>query len=368
MAMKEDGSRSKSKAKDDNWDHETKKPKKAEEISIEDLGLSVRVVDVLKKAGLETVEEVVAKMAEGEAEFRTIPGIGPKAYKEVQKQLQIKGYSKDENNIPNLESKKYKSKGKETKGADRGEGKKEEIVKNISKMSETKSESVYSTSSITGEDISSISNLAEMSSVAKGAEKPISFVVRVTADDQGQVRRTEIQDARSGKKSIFPKLDGQRLIDFIMKSIKRAMASSPELKPVSPRDPKPSIKPKASLSIADAEIKSMGSTTKPGVFDSKDAMRIENRFRIEGGEAASLTQQGGVFDIKIYANSMRSGKASLLTSKRGKLVKDVLEYREEMEVSDLSPGHYRLDTLVILQEPARVAEYHEGPRFHIIEG
>jgi hypothetical protein len=49
----------------------------------------------------------------------------------------------------------------------------------------------------------------------EGTERRITFILRLTVDEQGQPRRTEIQHAQSGGKETFPGLDVQRLAAFI---------------------------------------------------------------------------------------------------------------------------------------------------------
>ena len=49
----------------------------------------------------------------------------------------------------------------------------------------------------------------------EGAERRVTFIVRLTVDERGQPRRTEIEHARSGKKETFAGLDVQRLTAFM---------------------------------------------------------------------------------------------------------------------------------------------------------
>jgi len=49
----------------------------------------------------------------------------------------------------------------------------------------------------------------------EGIEQRISFIVRLTVDERGQPRRTEIEHAKSGEKEAFPGLDVQRLVAFM---------------------------------------------------------------------------------------------------------------------------------------------------------
>jgi hypothetical protein len=48
-----------------------------------------------------------------------------------------------------------------------------------------------------------------------GAERRVTFIVRLTVDARNQPRRTEIEHAQSGHKETFPGLDAQRLIAFM---------------------------------------------------------------------------------------------------------------------------------------------------------
>ena len=49
----------------------------------------------------------------------------------------------------------------------------------------------------------------------EGAERRVTFIVRLTVDERGQPRRTEVEHAQSGKKETFPGLDVQRLAAFM---------------------------------------------------------------------------------------------------------------------------------------------------------
>lgn len=68
--------------------HETLAPG---EMSLEELGLSTRVANVLNEAGLQTVQDLLDTLAKGDAEFLSIPGAGGKALEEVRERLAEKG-------------------------------------------------------------------------------------------------------------------------------------------------------------------------------------------------------------------------------------------------------------------------------------
>lgn len=62
------------------------------ERSIDDLGLAPRAMDALKKAGILTVGQVLEKLAESDASFLAIPGVGQSALTATKKKLRALGF------------------------------------------------------------------------------------------------------------------------------------------------------------------------------------------------------------------------------------------------------------------------------------
>jgi hypothetical protein len=63
-------------------------------------------------------------------------------------------------------------------------------------------------------------DLPPMAPEEEGAERRVSFILRVTVDERGRPRRTEVEHARSGKKEALLGLDLQRLAAFLEACIK----------------------------------------------------------------------------------------------------------------------------------------------------
>jgi small subunit ribosomal protein S16 len=63
----------------------------AAELSLEELGLSARVLKVLADAGLDTVQDVLDKLAEGRDSVLAIPGLGGKSLEEIEEALRARG-------------------------------------------------------------------------------------------------------------------------------------------------------------------------------------------------------------------------------------------------------------------------------------
>lgn len=67
--------------------------KTSPERSLKELGLPSRATDALEKAGLVTVGQVLAKLAEGEAVILAIEGFGRKSLIDMKKTLRQMGYT-----------------------------------------------------------------------------------------------------------------------------------------------------------------------------------------------------------------------------------------------------------------------------------
>ena len=59
------------------------------EMPIEELELSTRVYNALKKAGVTKVGEIVEKLEKGEEEILAIPDLGPKSLEELREKLEL---------------------------------------------------------------------------------------------------------------------------------------------------------------------------------------------------------------------------------------------------------------------------------------
>jgi hypothetical protein len=198
-----------------------------------------------------------------------------------------------------------------------------------------------------------------------GAEQRVSFVVRLTVDEMGQPRRTEIKHAQSGKKETFPALDAQRLATFMKACLNPAVTPEPSTLSVPPSSslevPVLSLsRPISDLSVSD--IEAFHKET-PGVaalvFDLNETFVVQARFQFQGSAAFSLTAQKSSYEVHVYAHEMISGISRLLAIYRANLAKEVLEYSASMQVPGLSPGLYRLVTLVTLREPAKMIGHYE---------
>jgi hypothetical protein len=204
-------------------------------------------------------------------------------------------------------------------------------------------------------------------------EQRISFIVRLTVDERGQPRRTEVEHARSGKKETFPTLDVQRLVAFMRACIgppaipELAIAPAPSPVRVGPLTPGPP-RPVTRLTVSDVRVFRMGA---PGVaallLSTDEAFLVQVRFQLQGQKAPSLTAQESSFEIRVYAREVTRGTSTLLTTHRANLVRDVLEYTPQMQAPRLSRGLHRLVTLVTLDAPLRMTGHRDGPIVHVLQ-
>lgn len=198
-------------------------------------------------------------------------------------------------------------------------------------------------------------------------EQRISFIVRLTVDERGQPRRTEVEHAQSGKKETFPALDVQRLAAFMEMCISPTVIPEPTTppvpSPVTKETPTPGpLTPAAGLTVSDVQAFHMGAFGRAAlVLNADEAFVVQARFRLEGPEALSLTAQESSFELKVSAYEVTCGASTLLTTSTEKLVEDVLDYTPQKLVPGLPSGLYRLVTLVTLQAPTKMVGHYDGP-------
>ncbi len=145
-----------------------------------------------------------------------------------------------------------------------------------------------------------------------GGEKRVSFVVRVTVDERGEPRRTEVEHARSGKKEIFPALDVQRLAAFVKACILPA-----------PRRMTIRKFTKRAVSLTVSEVKVFRAKS-PGIMtltlDPDEDFVVQAHFQLQGPDALSLAADEFPYEMKVYANEVTSGQSRLLTNHMANLV------------------------------------------------
>jgi hypothetical protein len=201
----------------------------------------------------------------------------------------------------------------------------------------------------------------------EGAERRVSFIVRLTVDARGELQRTQVEHAQSGKKETFASLDGERLAAFMRACISNLAIAEPAISqaPLSAQVgfPTPeSPKHISSLTISDVRVFRIGVADAMALnFGPEEDFLIQARFQLRGPEVPTLTTLESAYRVKVYANQVTSSESKLLITHSGSLVKDVMEYTTQIQVPGLFPGLYRLFTLVALDPPVKMAGHHEGP-------
>ncbi|HSL44677.1 MAG TPA: hypothetical protein VK897_14670 [Anaerolineales bacterium] len=189
----------------------------------------------------------------------------------------------------------------------------------------------------------------------EGTERRVSFIVRLTVDERSEPRRIEIEHTQTRKKESFRYLDGERLAAF-MKSYLSNVTTAHSLASETP--------PRQTFNLAVSDVR-VFRTGNPGTMALKlspeEAFVVQARFQLQSSDAISLSGQESVYEMMVYANKIASSESKLLTTYSGSLVNDALENTVQTEVPGLSPGMYRLVTLVTLRTPIAAAGHHEGP-------
>lgn len=60
-------------------------------VAVEDLGLGKRAENALREAGITTVGDLMAQLAEGEDSLLAVPGVGQKALIDIKRYLRAEG-------------------------------------------------------------------------------------------------------------------------------------------------------------------------------------------------------------------------------------------------------------------------------------
>jgi len=319
----------------------------ANEMSLEDLGLSTRWVNALTKADLKTAQDVLDTLTQGEKVFLSIHDIGEKALKEVREQLAEKGLLVLKDEEAEVEQERQ-AQGK----AEQVRAEAERALAEARRATRAEAENTDLPPTTPGE---------------KAEEQPVSFHVRLTVDEQGKPLRTQIQpvkqDIKAGK---HLGLNGQKLATYMERYISSLVTPEPTIPPARPPaeveapTPEP-LEPAVSLTVSDVQVFRAGVPNVAAlVLNPDEAFVVQARFRLSP-EALSLTAQESAFQVRVLARELTSGTSTLLATHKGSLARDVLEYPVKTQAPGLSPGLYRLLTLVRLQAPINMLGHYERP-------
>lgn len=342
MAAQEGAKRKRPAAKVTEEAPETAEAPVASEMSLEDLGLSTRVVNVLTGAGLETAQDLLDKLAQGEK----IPGVGDKRLEVIRKRLAEMRFRESEDEEAKVEQERQAR-----AEAEQARAEAERAPPEARKAMEAKAENREPPPAAPAEE---------------AAEEQVSFIVRLTVDEQSRTQLTHVEHRESGRRDNFPGLNIQRLAAFMKECISAPVTPEPTPPPAPPPvgveapTPEP-LEPAISLTVSDVQVSRVGV---PGVtalvLNPDEAFVVQARFRLSP-EALPLTAQESAFQVQVLARELTSGTPTLLAIPKESLVRNVLEYPVEVEVPGLSPGLYRLLTLVTLHAPINMLDHYEGP-------
>lgn len=199
----------------------------------------------------------------------------------------------------------------------------------------------------------------------------VSFVVRLTVYEHGQIGRTEIEHVESNRKQNFLSLDGERLVAFMKARISPTMISEPAilLEPY-PEEVKAPIlehlKPKSNLIVSDVRVVDLGYPEfMTLILAGEEPFGIQARFQLQESDTQFLNANAASCEIELYADEVSGGESKRLTTYSAKLIQDGVEYTASVKVPGLQPGIYRLFALVILSEPIKVAGFYGKTIIHV---
>lgn len=195
---------------------------------------------------------------------------------------------------------------------------------------------------------------------AEGSGQRLSFIVRLMLDEHSDPRRTEIEDTHTRRKESFHTLNGDQLAAFMRSCIRPVAIAASNF---SHEIPVPeSTGESYTMNISDTLVfdKGAGDTTSLS-FHAREAFVVQAGFHLQAEEESPGQVQDTDFDISVYANEIGGSHSQLMASSYGRLQEKVLDYTARVEAPGLSPGVYRLVTLVTLHTPRKRTGHYEGP-------
>jgi hypothetical protein len=197
---------------------------------------------------------------------------------------------------------------------------------------------------------------------SEGIEHRLTFIVRLMLDERGEPRRTEIEDMKKIRKESFHALNGDQLAAFMRSFLQPVAVATTER----PREiPVPEAAGEIyTMKIIEPQILDRESGDAiPLSVRAGEAFTTQAKFHIQPTEDSPGEIHGSDYEISVYANEIGGNHSQLVASSYGRLQENTLDYTARMEAPGLSPGVYRLVTLVTLHTPTSTTGHYEGPIF-----
>lgn len=197
-----------------------------------------------------------------------------------------------------------------------------------------------------------------------GGEQRVSFVLRLTVDEQGHTKRTEIEHAQSGKKDVFPTLNVDRLLGFINSCIiplELAELVTPQVSKETIKEANEPKKQATQIAIEGLQTECINDYDRDAaVFEADKAFLIRTSFKLQGVEPHPSIYKSEAYEIMVYACGIDQKLYTQLARYTSNLVEGVFDYTAQMKVPGLSSGLYRLSTLVKIKEPINAVGFYDG--------
>lgn len=200
----------------------------------------------------------------------------------------------------------------------------------------------------------------------------ISFVVRLIIGEHGKPLRTEIEQVETSRKQNFLGLDGERLVAFMKAYINPIIIPEDLVETESSLEGLTTLQSglnssKSGLIVSDVQVFQVEDPDNSTLFiPQNEPFIIQVRFLIQGSEAKTLIFKESKFKIKVYANEIFTGKSMLIRTYSAAPIRNILEYTAPVEMHGLSPGLYRLSTIIILQTTPILAGFYGKTIIHVV--
>jgi hypothetical protein len=112
-------------------------------------------------------------------------------------------------------------------------------------------------------------------------------------------------------------------------------------------------------------FQSVGTQAPALMLTTGEGFAVQTIFHLSGMDALALTNEKAPYQVACYIYNLTEGGAPLLNTCKGQLAESKFEYTINAYLPSLSPGLYRLTTLVTISTTRNQTAHYQGPIVHV---
>jgi hypothetical protein len=189
---------------------------------------------------------------------------------------------------------------------------------------------------------------------------------------QTRVWQTRIYHDESGEEALFPGVTPDPWVAWILEQAKLRLVADPEAETPLPADPQARYgilerilgAPASETPLAGAPLQIEVLALE--VEQQAKALAISLRFGLSGSRVGALTSAQAAYQVEIHLLDLADDTSHLVSSERGRLQPEKLEYASQQQFPIPEPGRFALQSLVLLLPPGETLLLHTGPTIRVV--